>query len=430
MPPDQPSWPGAFTFMTELVQITAQYSNAVLVAILPYVSDFAHRLNLPIPNPVMPSHVIEFKCDPRKGQIGGLVTLTNGFHFSFLDGHVSSYRSPRSYFSLQDPDRIPKFYGPVKLREAEALAKARDAIKRLGYAEDELHARQPPKVTRPEKIGVGHVARYRFQWLDPNWNASPATAGVTPALLDIEVDASTGQIQMLSLASQNLRRPPPKVNVSPPPVPAPQPHQKELSGGRQTDAVSPQYAAAFLEAILPQLSDFAAKVGLQLPPLLTTNDVDLSQYHCRLLDGQPMAQLYLKNGDRFNYNHGRVTDFYAHDAYHRFPEQGRLEDFLGKVNVTTNEAISLCEHTIRNLGYKAKLPRAVLGTVTHLGGHELTRCVFYWFRPGDDSNFATFEVDMQTEIIKAVFLEDPSLWRESPRVDVPPLPATNAPPVK
>jgi hypothetical protein len=414
--------------MTELVQITAQYSNAVLVAVLPYVSDFAHRLNLPIPSPVVPSHVIEFKCDPRKGQIGGLVTLTNGFHFAFLDGHISSYRSPRSYFSLQDPDRIPKFYGPVKLREAEALAKARDAIKRLGYAEDELPARQPPKVTRPEKIGVGHVARYRFQWLDPNWNASPAIAGITPALLDIEVDASTGQIQMLSLAGQNLHRPPPKVDVSPPALLVAQPHQKGLSGGRKTDAVSRQYAAAFLEAIVPQVSDFAAKVGLQLRLPLTTNDVDLSQYHCRLLDGQPMAQLYLTNGDRFNYSHGRVTDFYAHDAYHKFPDQGRLEDFLGKVNVSTNEAISLCEHAIRNLGYKATLPRAVLGTVTHLGGQELTRCVFYWFRSEDDSNFATFEVDMQNKAIKAVYLEDSSLWRDPPKVAVPALPTTNAAP--
>ena len=139
-----------------------------------------------------------------------------------------------------------------------------------------------------------------------------------------------------------------------------------------------------------------------------------------------MAQLYLKNGDRFNYNHGRVSDFYAHDAYHKFPEQGRLEDFLGKVNITTNEAISLCEHAIKNLGYKAKLPRPVLGTVTHLGGQELTRCVFYWFRPGDDSNFATFEVDMQNKAIKAVYLEDPSLWRDPPKVDVPAVPATNA----
>jgi hypothetical protein len=210
-------------------------------------------------------------------------------------------------------------------------------------------------------------------------------------------------------------------------LPAPQQHPNGLSGGRKTEPVNPQYAAAFLEAILPQFSEFSAKVGLQLPLPLTTNDVELSQYHCRLLDGRPMAQFYLKNGDRFNYDHGRVTAFYAHDAYHKFPEQGRLENFLGRVNVTTNEAISLCEHAIKNLGYKAKLPRAVLGTVTHLGGQALTRCVFYWFRPSDDSNFATFEVDMQRKLIKAAYLEDSSLWRDPPKIDVPVSVATNAP---
>ena len=167
----------------------------MLVAILPYVSEFAQKLNLPTPTPVTGNQVLDFKCDPRKGQIGGLLTLTNGTRFSFVDGHVSSYRSRVSYFSLQDPELIPSFYGLIKVREAEALRIARGVIKRLGYSETLFHTELPPRVTQPEKMGADRVARYRFQWLDPDWRASPKIAGVTPALLDVEVDASSGRLK-------------------------------------------------------------------------------------------------------------------------------------------------------------------------------------------------------------------------------------------
>lgn len=411
--------------MTELVQITAQYSNAVLVAIMPYISDFAHKLNLPVSNPVAQSQVAEFRCDPRKGQTGGLVILTNGFRFSFTEGHVSSYHSSKSYFSLQDPDLIPNFYGPVKMSKSEALKIARDAVKRLGYEASLFHADRQPLVSQPEKIKGNRIARYRFRWLDPDWQG-PKNLGIVPALLDVEVDASNGQIEMLSLAGPALRRPSPTVAVSPPVIQRP-PRKKELSGGMKTDAVGIAYATAFLEAILPQISTFAADVGLRQPEALTTNVLDLSQYYCGLLDGQPIAQLVLTNGDRFNYDHGRVVAFYAHDAYHKFPDQGRLEDFTGKPNITTNRAIGICESVIKKLGYKAKLPRAVLGNATQVGTEQVTRYVYYWFKPGEQSNFATFEIDMEDGSLKSVYLDDPSLWRAPPKLSVLPMVGTNTP---
>jgi hypothetical protein len=38
--------------MFEIFQITVSYSNAVLVAIMPHISNFAKALDLPIPQPV------------------------------------------------------------------------------------------------------------------------------------------------------------------------------------------------------------------------------------------------------------------------------------------------------------------------------------------------------------------------------------------
>src|SRR5438477_870325 len=118
--------------MFEIFQITAQYSNAVLLAIMPHVSDFAKRLDLPIPQPVTLAQVQYFRCSPRSDHIGGRLALTNGYEFSFDRGRLFQYRSPSSYFSLQDPDRIPEFYGIVKITKSRAVQIAHQAIKRLG----------------------------------------------------------------------------------------------------------------------------------------------------------------------------------------------------------------------------------------------------------------------------------------------------------
>jgi len=411
--------------MMQLVQITAQYSNAVLVAILPYVSDFARKLDLAVPTPVTASQVLDFKCDPRQGQAGGLVTLTNGLRFTFLDGRVCVYRSPQSYFSLQDPDLIPSFYGPVKVKQSEALRIARAVIQKLGYTEGMFGADAAPEITVPERIGTNHVDRYRFRWRDKNSRFGKAAENLIPVLLDIEVDASTRQIQMVSIASPVTRGASPKVDVSPPLLRPPTAEQQLAGEGFKTGPVNPAYSTAFLEAILPQLSDFAAKIGLLTDLPLGTDKVDLSRYHCRVFEGQPMAQLFLKNGDRFNYGHGHVTAFYGHDAYRKFPEEGRVEDFLGKINMSTNDAISMCERAIKSLGYTAKLPKAFFAGPTFIGTNEFSRCVFYWPKPGEE--FASFEVDMETGRIKSAYLDHPSLWRDPPKIGVPMVLGTNAP---
>jgi len=402
--------------MWELVQVTAQYSHAVLVAILPFVSDFAHRLDLPV-GTVTTNQVVEFKCDPRQGQTGGAITFTNGFQFTFLDGRICIYRSPRSYFSLQDPERTSEFYGPVKLTEKQALKIALGAIKKLGYDNSIFNADAPPIITRPENVGTNCIPRYRFRWPDPNWRGDKKADTMIPSLLDMEVNATSGRIEMVVISSRDTRRPSPKVDVVAPLL-HPKVPQKN-SGGTDTAAVSDTYAKAFLEQILPEVSDFIVKAGLKLPCPVTTNQLVLTNYICRILSGQPIAQLYLTNGDRFNYRDGYVSAYYARDAFMKFPDTGQVEDFLGHVNITTNEAISLCEGTMRKFGYTGELltPNIVYALVR--GPRAFTRYNYNWLRPGNDSPFASFEVDMETKAIKVVYLNDSSFQKQSHKIKVP-----------
>jgi hypothetical protein len=401
--------------MWELVQITTQYSNAVLVAVMPYISDFEKKLDLPL-IPLSPGQVAEFKCDPRSGEVGGALTLTNGFQFTFLDGRVSLYRSPHSYYSLQDTELAPQFFGPVRITKTEASNLALQVIRKLGYERRMFNADRPPLITPPEKVGTNFISRYRIQWLDPHWSNSTEPGSPVPTLLDIEVNASNGVVEMLLDNSHNTRRPPPKVDVVPPllqPGPAP----PRLIGGKQTSAVSDAYSASFLGAILPEISDFIGKAGLKIVVPVTTNQI--TNYICRILDGRPTAQLYLTNGDRFNYRQGYVSGFYAHDAFWKFPNYGNPQEFLGHVNMTTNEAISLCESVIRKLGYGGSFNAPNICYADARGALPFTRYKYCWRHPGEDAEFASIEVDMESKTIKAVFLKDRAFERESPKMGVP-----------
>lgn len=399
--------------MLELVQITAQYSNAVLVAIMPYFSDFSKKLDLPIVPPTT-NQVLEFKCDPRAGRIGGAVTLTNGCQFTFLDGRVCLYRSPQSYFSLQDPELIQGFYGPVNLDEKAALQIVLRSIQKLGYENATFNLDSPPLVTPPPEIGTNYIPRYLFRWIDPQWPASKEPGAIIPSLLDVEVNASNGVIEMMTISSRESRRPSPEVDVVPPLL-HPKAPQK-LSGGMDTAPVSEADARVFLNAILPQLSDFIIKSGLNLPTPVTTNQLGMTNYICRIFKGQPIAQLYLTNGDRFNYEEGYFDAFYAHDAMDKFPESGRGEDFLGHLNMTTDEAISLCARVIKKLGYSEKLPEPMVGHPFGRGSLVCTRYSFMWKHPDEDFPFASFEVDMESKTIKSIFLKDAALKKDPPRI--------------
>jgi hypothetical protein len=404
--------------MTPLVQITAQYSNAVLVAILPYVSDFAQKLDVPVHQPITTNMVRSFKCDNRKGEVGGMVVLTNGFQFVFLDGRVCIYRSPWSFFSLQDPDLLPRFYGTVRITETNAVAIARTAIRKLGYGVHELPIEAPPEITPPEEVSGHVIPRYRLRWLDSLDRGRETAASIHPVVLDVEIDASNGHIQMLSLIGTNTARRSPAISVSAPDdLRFTRDFRAAPGTGRQTEPVSPAYATAFLNAILPKISDFVAGAGLEVSTPISTNAVDESRYACRMVEGSPYAQVYLTNGDRFNFEHGHVVAFYAHDAFLKFPKEGNPEDFVGTLNMTTNEVVALAERALRGIGYRESLPTPSLDTRIPRRNGEFTRRIVRWWRPNSDLEIANCEVDLEHRSIKSLYCDDGSLQRDPPKID-------------
>lgn len=194
--------------MGTLVQFTAEYSNAVLVAVLPYISTFAERLALPVDFPVTRSHVLRVGGFKFKEHLNGMITLTNGYKFWLSQGYVDSFDSPRNYFTEQDPDAISKYFGEPRLAEKQALQMARDAVRKLGYASQELFIDQKPKRKSGGSLKGNKIPYFRFEWHDEK----------SLAHVCVDVDAARKQIVGLKIFSKRLSRSPPKISVEPLPI--------------------------------------------------------------------------------------------------------------------------------------------------------------------------------------------------------------------
>jgi hypothetical protein len=202
----------------ELVHMTVTYSNALLVAILPHVSDFAKKLELPIPQPIVVEQVREFRPSPYKEFIGGAVILTNGDWFTFNNGAVDMYRSPEDAFTDDNPSEDwPKYaYGKDNMTTNDALALARASLTKLGYKPELLGCDVPPRwVSGPFDLKDGnHVPYYQMRWqryTEPkNLQEQENNDFVT-----VEINMNKKAVIGLNIASRKIQRDPPKVSVTP-----------------------------------------------------------------------------------------------------------------------------------------------------------------------------------------------------------------------
>ena len=415
----------------DIIEITAAYSNAVLVAIMPHISDFSQKLDLPIPQPVTIAQVRRFNCSNLSDKIGGLVRLSNGYDFWFEKGVVDSFESPRSYWGLQDPKLIPTFFGKVVLTKEEAIQTARNAVKKLGYTDEMLCLDSPPKVAPLEHIGTNYIPRYRIEWFNKKNDFKIGNPGARTA--QIEVDAENGQIDSLHLTSRSIWGPDPQLSVHPRVIQ--QGPRSELVGGTKINNPGQAYSLAFLKAILPQVSEFVQNAGLPVNTPITMNDVDMSHYTCGITHTEPFAEIYLKTGPCFHYNHGQVTVYNAPNAWY-YVEAGKPPDFdkpaenyFGAINMTTNEAVTLVKKAIIQLGYSPKnlhMDKAPAITPPRkYGSNYFARCFLYWLvDPYSETtrSYVQAEVDMSDRSIKSLGINveaNTSLWRNPPDVGIP-----------
>lgn len=393
------------------------YSNAVMEVVLPRFSEFARKLSLPVPNPIMRSDVARFVPTPlikHRDEVGGSCVLKNGFTFGFDRGHVASFASARAYFRQQDPDVVPSYYGKAEITRNEAVALAREAIQRLGYSPKDVLADLEPRIPPLECVGANVIPHYRIQWLDPR-GGGPAT--------EVEVDGQRGVIESLQFFGiALLDRPGPTVSVRPAPLPEGHPWRAMNAMGSDFNA---EYAWKLVPFVMESIADWTGKLNLNVPLPVTTNQV--RRFYVSDQGGWPHVQITLTNDWQFTFRNSALT--YAGSPRRFFesdPLPFRVQDFAGQWRLSEAEAINLARREIAKLGhatgfvhtdFKPRIfrPKEIEGWPT------IPRIQVEWNYPDVEhrTQWIQVEVDCGRGTVEALMFDDASFWNRPPPIDVP-----------
>lgn len=197
--------------------MTTAYSNALLVAILPHITTFAKKLDLPIPRPITTSLVARSSPSDVKGFIADTIVLTNHYLFSYSRGAVDSFRClDDNPFYEGDPARTWYHHeGKDNMATNQAIKLARSALRKLGYDPKLLHADGPPSsVQGPYTLPDGK----HFPYCEIRWDCSETNAAgeiTNSDSLEFQVNLNKRAIVGMDLSSQKIWRPSPKIVVVP-----------------------------------------------------------------------------------------------------------------------------------------------------------------------------------------------------------------------
>jgi hypothetical protein len=350
----------------------AGLTNAILIAYLPLVSDFAKKLNLPIPDPVDAKSLASTTWNNFPSCPICRFVFTNGYQFGAGFGHVLDFCAPHSFYRLQNVDQIPEYYGEVRITKSEAISLARNALTVLGYDLISVFADLEPNVT-PPPTAQGHVIPvYRIMWHSPLETSSVDIA------IDVEINADEKKIENMTLLGRCFYRPPPRIEPGP-------------------ESEAPEYPVSKTE-LLRMLTNFAAAFDLPIGPA-SANQIAL----VRTLTPWK-ADIRLNNGFRFTYEAGDVRGFAAPDAVFTVdvtrPEPS-IGHFLGKWNLTEKNAADIARNAAKRLGYNPNdfgLEREpIIAEPTKVEGYTVPRFLLRWIHNDSSSTVSLLDAEINAD---------------------------------
>jgi len=332
--------------------------------------------------------------------VGGYLTLTNSLEFWFENGFVNGYRTTKSYYDLQDPRRIPEFYGKLNLTKDEAIRRARASLIELGYDLKDIFADQDPEVEMPPRVGTNIVSVYSVRWIDPIESG--------PSVI-IDLSGVDGAIHKMRFFSTVFWRERPRIKTATDDVVP----EQQLSLNPRTNQLA--------RSILEQATELANKISLPFESPLNPDLVDRFD----IQDSGNRAQVKLKNGYWLYYERGYLRGFSAPESvYKRQLTDKRLpiESYLGGWNMTKEEALALARTTVRKTTSPIKelnlddQPEQVLSP-KQIGSYIIPRYFFQWTaRSAQNTSVAVadvqIEIDASTKAVEYLYVWNGHLWRD------------------
>jgi len=196
--------------MEYLIHMTAAYSNALFMLVVTNASDFAKKLDLPIPLPITTNQVVRFQPHPFTTMVGGVLTLTNGDKFWQNGyGYIDIYHEGTDFFVEQEFDDMSKYVGTSNMTSNEVVQFARESLRKLGYEPKNMSADGPP--TKVSIVGKVNGNTYPFAQVE--WEGKEKEKPRDVDKITISVNTETKRVVGLSLLSTNAWRPTPDLGV-------------------------------------------------------------------------------------------------------------------------------------------------------------------------------------------------------------------------
>jgi hypothetical protein len=252
-------------------QIMEIATNAVLVAVLLNASQFVKSIDLPLPTPLERSNVVAFRIgiawSQAESDLGCYLAYKGGYEFTLSHGGVDGFHTRDSFTDVQHPSELKSLVGEVRFSEAECFTKAKEVFQNLGYTNLAL-LNAAPQVTRPIRARAGTVPRFVFRWVPPD----------DPQMVEaqVEVNANKLTIEHLSLVNKAFWRKSWPITfgttntlqqaLGKPSAP------RALREDLEVRGLTRDYAIAYLQAALPEISDFCSKLGPPFPGQVSMQD--------------------------------------------------------------------------------------------------------------------------------------------------------------
>jgi hypothetical protein len=413
------------------------------VAILPHISDCAKQLDLPIQTPVDLAQVSWFKPMPYLDEIGGTVTLTNQYSFSFSSGYVTSFHSSNDWFANTNDDwadaaYFKRYLGQDNITTNEAIELARDAFRKLGYKPEDFQLQAAPKwFHKPPDVARigGHIPYCQIEWDSPK-SAIQSMLGLEFSI-QFDVDIQHRQIAGMSLSGRRFSHADPKVSVRPE---IETDYQRAGMLGQLAQMrdripsihITPAYSNATLAATLPYVSDFATKLGLPTPQPITSGQVVL-YYPPAYLNNGFDCRLILTNHYWFHFVAGYVGEFSSPDDwFEEAATRTNWPSYSGKTCMTTNEAVEFARACVGKLGYAPadlhmNLPPSEFENAVDSENRQLAYCRIHWENPQDQPEGNSledyqleFDIDLQAKQLVGASLMNKKFIRPLPKIDIAP----------
>jgi hypothetical protein len=428
--------------MMQLIHMTAAYSNAVLVAILPHVSVCASQLGLPIPQPITAAQVRWFHPSPFQDEVGGGIDLTNHYFFSFSSGSVLSFRSPTNWFNntydnWDDAEYFKRYVGKDNMTTNEAIELARHSFYKLGYKPEDFDIRGPPtRFDGPANLkNIGHVPYCRAEWDSPNSRIQRILG--LDFNIQFDIDMQRRQVVGMNLSGRRFFRPNPKVGVTPELETDYRNagvigHLAQTINKEPAVHVTAAYSNATLTATLPYIADFASKLNLAVSQPLASNQVLLYLPPLYYTNDGFRCTIMLTNRCWFSFMMGFVSEFGSpNDWFEERETRTNWPGFDGKNCMTTNEAIEFARNAIRQLGYKPEdfhmdKPPSEFENALDSQNKRYAYCRVDWESPDNgqtdwpDIYQVQFNIDTLRKQIVGATLVGREFTRPLPKIDVAP----------